>query len=515
MRRRRISTLIGNRGADNDEQTQILDCSANDLPSPIVVDILLRLPVKAILVCKCVSKTWRSLISDPHFAKMHFSRQQPCPLIRTLDSTLVSRMLYLIEPETCNNFDLGDCSCYGLSDECGHHVNMKLDTKLKIPLRNAGLVLNGEEGDAQMGCFSKGSGVKRKRCIKVKPKEQKFKIVNSCNGFLCLSEPFRNDPVVVCNPVTGEYINLPVVNRAGAEAGEKTKEFGDCGFGFSPKANQYKVIRMFQQWIADPITGSERYGSSAEINTLGTGSWRSIGDAPFSCYRLTFPTYLKGCLHWFCLNSKTSNYIASFNFDDEQFQWVPPPPRHHDVFDDSCTVSLNTVSNVSMGVLKGCLCMSDASSYCPIVIWVMKKYGVKKSWRKMFSIDTGNCERWPIDLYQPINYLKNGTLLMFQYFTSSLICYDPKRSQELKYLKLRGVKSKFEAIAHIPSFISLKEAIVGDNVVVLNINSRCAKFKVLGETKALSLAEEDRDMASDSLSSYSDTDDWKHLWQRW
>ncbi|XP_059649215.1 F-box protein At3g07870-like [Cornus florida] len=434
-RRRRNSGLIGNRGADDDERTQILDCSAKDLPSPILVDILLRLPVKMILVCKCVSKTWRSLISDPQFTKLHFSLQQPCPLIRTLDSTRVSRMLYLIEPETCHNFDIGYCSCNGgyQYDRCGLHVNMKLDTKLKIPLRNAEMVLKGEEGDAQMGCSSEGSGVKRKRNIKVKPKDQKYKIVNSCNGFLCLSEPSRKDPVVVCNPVTGEYIELPVVNRDD----ENSKYFGDCGFGFSPKANQYKVIRMFQRLIRDPVTGWERYGRSIEINTLGTGSWRSIGDAPFSSYRLTFPTYLKGCIHWFCLDSKSSNYIVSFNFDNEQFKWVPPPPREYveydyDEFNETGKISLSTMCNVSMGVIKDCLCISDASSYCPIDIWVLKKYGVQESWTKMFSIDTDTDERWPIGLYQPINYLKNGTLLLFQYFTSSLICYD--LNQNLKQL---------------------------------------------------------------------------------
>jgi hypothetical protein len=42
------------------------------LPHEVITEILLRLPVKTILRCKCVCKSWLSLISDPHFATAHF-----------------------------------------------------------------------------------------------------------------------------------------------------------------------------------------------------------------------------------------------------------------------------------------------------------------------------------------------------------------------------------------------------------------------------------------------------------
>ncbi|KAE8713696.1 Pyridoxal phosphate phosphatase-related protein [Hibiscus syriacus] len=40
-------------------------------PSDLIPDILCWLPVKTLLRLKCVSKPWRSLIDDPHFAKLH------------------------------------------------------------------------------------------------------------------------------------------------------------------------------------------------------------------------------------------------------------------------------------------------------------------------------------------------------------------------------------------------------------------------------------------------------------
>src|ERR1044072_8275998 len=38
----------------------------------VIIEILMRLPVKSLVRFKCVCKSWFSLISDPHFASSHF-----------------------------------------------------------------------------------------------------------------------------------------------------------------------------------------------------------------------------------------------------------------------------------------------------------------------------------------------------------------------------------------------------------------------------------------------------------
>ncbi|XP_059649213.1 uncharacterized protein LOC132295117 isoform X3 [Cornus florida] len=178
--------MNGDKEADDDNeqiqrQVRRLEYSITDLPMPIFVDILRRLPVKTIVHC-----SWYCSYDSDNEGRCYVTCSYQC--VKT------------------------------------HH--MKLDTKLKIPLRNPEMVLNDEFGDAQRGCSSKRSGVKRKRYIKVKPKEQRFKIVNSCNGFLC------DDPLVVCNP----------------------------------------------------ITGIKTYSRTTEIQRLGTESWKSIGGGPISSY---------------------------------------------------------------------------------------------------------------------------------------------------------------------------------------------------------------------------------------
>ncbi|CAN6344587.1 unnamed protein product [Urochloa humidicola] len=45
--------------------------AAADLPDDLIVEILARLPAGSLCQCKCVSRSWRSLISDPtHRARL-------------------------------------------------------------------------------------------------------------------------------------------------------------------------------------------------------------------------------------------------------------------------------------------------------------------------------------------------------------------------------------------------------------------------------------------------------------
>ncbi|KAF7813727.1 F-box/kelch-repeat protein [Senna tora] len=63
-----------------------------NLPEHLLINILLRLPVKSLLRFKSVSKLWRSLISDPYFANSHYQRSSFLPrrLLHIADSQVRS-----------------------------------------------------------------------------------------------------------------------------------------------------------------------------------------------------------------------------------------------------------------------------------------------------------------------------------------------------------------------------------------------------------------------------------------
>lgn len=74
------------------------------IPREIFFDILLRLSIKNIILCKCVCKKWHNLISDSYFAKLHLAQAKTCPLVRDRYNSRISRILYLIDPED-HNYD--------------------------------------------------------------------------------------------------------------------------------------------------------------------------------------------------------------------------------------------------------------------------------------------------------------------------------------------------------------------------------------------------------------------------
>jgi hypothetical protein len=92
--------------------------------------------------------------------------------------------MYLLEDEP-HEFDN---ECYRV---------LKLEPTFKLPLRDAKLVLDKrDETNGMLVC---------------KPKDHRYVVANSCNGLLCLCDPINKDPLIVCNPITSEFIRLPKV----------------------------------------------------------------------------------------------------------------------------------------------------------------------------------------------------------------------------------------------------------------------------------------------------------------
>ncbi|KAI8566677.1 hypothetical protein RHMOL_Rhmol02G0060600 [Rhododendron molle] len=95
----------------------------NLLPE-IIFEILSRLPVKSLLRFRCVSKSWRSMISDPKFAKAHLSLASTKPDYahhRLLLLSLLSR-----------EFAVKSCSLHAILQEHSDTA-VDLDYPLKAP----------------------------------------------------------------------------------------------------------------------------------------------------------------------------------------------------------------------------------------------------------------------------------------------------------------------------------------------------------------------------------------------
>ncbi|XP_065848105.1 putative F-box protein At3g23260 [Euphorbia lathyris] len=337
-----------------------------------------------IFVSKSVCKTWNDIVSHPEFAKLHFNQGEIYPLIRIYGS----KMVHLMQP---NNGEV------------------EIEARFEVP--------------------------------------NLFDIV-TCNGLLCLSGVSDKELPIVCNPITGEFINLPDDKKINSSS-----DVLCYGFGFSPTTNQYKIIRMSERGTPG--------GNMAEVNILGTNTWKNIGFFTLSL-PMSSPIYLYGFLYWRSYLGSLS--LLTFDVEKEHFESVSLPTLNQPYQYDN------------VGVLGGELCICEVLDSGAIHVWTMKDNGTKKAWSKVFSLNHIYYD--PIQHYgslQPIKYLNDGALLMFNSCEDTLVYIEPKQN---RLRSLRFCPFKVEAIAYIPTFVSLKHALSGHDVKVLNMRSRGAKLKL-------------------------------------
>ncbi|XP_058210461.1 F-box protein At3g07870-like [Rhododendron vialii] len=368
------------------------------IPHYILMEILSKLPMTTLSNCRCVCSYFRDLISDPQFAQLHLSRSQPSLFLRSYCS---NSSMYLVE-------SIHPCVVDSVGD-----VHIPYDTLLKF-----------------------------------KPKSEApakgLEVLSSCDGLICFYGPRTYNPYVVCNPVIGEYVIVPQIEKY---------NFDQCGsgFGFCPRTNRYKVLRFLC-----PSRGFGLLRLEAEINTLGTNSWRRVGDAPRYLHSYSGGCFLNGALHW--IVHDTENCFESmhcFDFGKERFQPFPGPSQFYRFLGQL------RVNSMKMGVLKDHLSISHNPTDDVLDIWVMKDYAVQDSWTKDFVIEIP----WVVkpycgQIYQPLMVLINGDILM-QFALSVVLVSCNMRDRSIREVMVNGIRPVTKAMTYIPSFVSIKNAAIG------------------------------------------------------
>ncbi|KAK1367961.1 hypothetical protein POM88_034053 [Heracleum sosnowskyi] len=206
------------------------------LPAHLVLEILFRTPVKSLVRCKCVSKSWFALIHDSTFIQMH------------------------LEFHTSRNKLLICDICYDdksvLKNACGDYSH-KLIALLgvigpPIPLLRVDIHFTDRPNYPKKINFPDFS----KRMI----------LAGSINGIVCLAhcEEMSERFVVLWNPGINYWNPIGLVES-------KSWEFMSVGFGFDVVASDYRVICIVPEYR----------GSRVEIYSSNQGSWEEKGIIPF------------------------------------------------------------------------------------------------------------------------------------------------------------------------------------------------------------------------------------------
>ncbi|KAK2654319.1 hypothetical protein Ddye_014175 [Dipteronia dyeriana] len=163
----------------------------SDIPPPIIVDILSRLPVKSLCRFRCVSKPWLVLINHPRFAKMHLARTHNQRILFHKRNSLNS--LYTVQLETLS------------------YLRNSIPVEIKLP--------GNMEFDRD---YTFGH------------------VIGSCNGLLCIRDVIALKGFLLYNPSTKECKTIQDVIQ---------NEM--IGFGYAESIDDYKILKIL--WAANGV----------------------------------------------------------------------------------------------------------------------------------------------------------------------------------------------------------------------------------------------------------------------
>lgn len=325
------------------------------LMEEIIMNILVRLPVKSLVRFKCVSKSWRSLISDTYFIRMHVNH------VRNINTNteFASQIFVRHDYDVGTTFHRMDIYKKEEEEECDHQDGTTVSTPVAI-------------SDKELD-FPEEFRCDRGNSIEIR---------GFCDGLVCLVD---SGGLLIWNPSIKECRRLPfphpTTNDYLDDSGPRSLCVLDVyGIGYDPSVDDYKVLKA-------PIfssIGEETYSHSSSVNVLAlnSNSWKTIQDN-FSYYIEYFPfaTFTNGRIHW--LASCDKNWVAwiivYFDVVGEKFGEVALPHNEGRDMGNWSTTRLMLLGE------KLCIDWFDCSGG-KFELWIMMEYHVRDSWTKLLTI---------------------------------------------------------------------------------------------------------------------------------
>ncbi|XVF75495.1 hypothetical protein PTKIN_Ptkin13bG0192100 [Pterospermum kingtungense] len=256
----------------------ILAKSNGDWPSDMLIEILLKLPVKSIIRFNCVSKTWRSLFKNPTFVSRHFnlSKKNNYLLVYYFNNEH-KYVMHLFAYQTL-------VSCRDLRQNLPTHF---ADRYLRF-------------------------------CVD--------------NGLFCLLNP-NDSGITLWNPATRESRILPECDQ------NFPPELEYClhtiGFGLDPLSNDYKVIYIRTFFDRE----NNRRGRHHAIYRLSTDSWRVLEEEDVHFFKDLHVspnfnnTCVNGVYYWQVYNLSNPGLVdykvLAFHLGTEVFRLIESPISEH------------------------------------------------------------------------------------------------------------------------------------------------------------------------------------------
>ncbi|XP_004301299.1 PREDICTED: F-box/kelch-repeat protein At3g23880-like [Fragaria vesca subsp. vesca] len=323
------------------------------LPLEITTDIMLRLPIKSIVTCASVCKSWNSLIKSSAFTENHLH----CTIQSYRRKDV--HILLLRERKEIYSLYRNNPSALG-SDQ---YVELPYPSKFVFP---------------ELHYLSE------------------YHIVSgTCNWLVCLAFGYdismQEYPIIIWNPTVRKFVLLPrpsfiwdsYFDQSGGYHCRVKWPRQTHAFGHDSRSNDYKVLRIVSGLEEEPAV-------RVEVYSLARGSWRPLDVAVPACFKpQCISSFINGASHWIQTLDKVGKrrdqdddeyVIVLFNMETELFGEMQMPealrkykPRTSYIISkyEECLALIETGRQRELNVLQ---------------VWVMKEYGVVESWTRLYKI---------------------------------------------------------------------------------------------------------------------------------
>ncbi|XP_054786085.1 F-box/kelch-repeat protein At3g06240-like [Prosopis cineraria] len=227
-----------------------------------------------------------------------------------------------------------------------------------------------------------------------------LEIMGSCRGFLLLVVD-KQQKLFIWNPSNGVCRKIPPLNR--------NIFVYMYGFAYDESTDDY-ILVLVSDFLA--------------FFSLKTKSWEILADECQYIYQWDEPTsgsILNGAIHWFAKRVRQPPpecfTIIAFDIAAKNLREIPVPDDYE-------------VGSGFLGVVGGCLTLTENSDV--IKMWVMKEYGVKSSWTRLFTVSTNPCH---IEFFQPLCFTKDNQLVVRNSTIGLLKLSAKEELQVVDYLK--------------------------------------------------------------------------------
>ncbi|KAE9591515.1 putative F-box domain-containing protein [Lupinus albus] len=357
------------------------------LPSEVITVIFSYLPSSTLLRFRTVSKSLRSLIDSHHFIFLHLTKSSQSTAATTTVILSHQSDLYQVNLQTLHN-------------------NNTLNAATSPLLLNHPLM-----------CYS-----------------NRINLLGSCNGIISISNVA--DDVAFWNPSIRKYLILPSLNH---DLRPENFLFAArvYGFGYDSMSGDYKLVRISYYVNLQDRT----FDSQVKVYSLRINSWKILPNMPYAlCCARTMGVYVDGYLHWVVtrkLEPDQPDLIIAFDLRFENFNEVPLPEK---AIDEVNNMNLE----IDVAVLGGSLCLIKNYRKQRIDVWVMREYGSKDSWCKLFVLGVSHDIR-SLKSVKPLGYSRDGLKVLLVQNRRKLFWYD-RRSKEISYIRILGLPNFTEGM---------------------------------------------------------------------